>query len=108
MATTIDFIDYIYEQIEGVGTLRHRKMFGEYMVYINDKPILLVCDNTVYVKKLSCIVEKMINSEVGIPYKGAKEHYMLDIDESDFSKEIINILESVTDLPKRKKNLHKK
>ncbi|MGN0560765.1 MAG: hypothetical protein ACI4K8_06895 [Candidatus Fimenecus sp.] len=25
-------------------------MFGEYMVYVNDKPILMVCDNTVFVK----------------------------------------------------------
>lgn len=103
MATTIDFIDYIYEQIEGVGTLRHRKMFGEYMLYVNDKPILLICDNTAYVKKMPTIAEKMINSEVGIPYEGAKEHYILDIDEADFTKEIIGILESVTDLPKTKK-----
>lgn len=107
MATTIDFIDYIYEQIEGVGTLRHRKMFGEYMVYVNDKPILLVCGNTVYVKKLPCIADKMINSEVGIPYEGAKEYYMLDIDDTDFSCEIISILESVTDLPKPKKKKYK-
>ena len=27
-------------------------MFGEYMVYVNDKPVLLVCGNTVYAKKL--------------------------------------------------------
>lgn len=103
MATTIDFIEYIYEQIDGVGAIRHKKMFGEYMVYINDKPILLVCDNTVYVKKLPCIEDKMADSEVGIPYKNAKEHYMLDIDDEDLSKEIIRILEPITDFPKPRK-----
>jgi len=50
MATTVDFIEYVCGQIEGAGAVRYKKMFGEYMVYVNDKPILLVCDNTVYVK----------------------------------------------------------
>ncbi|MGX8832782.1 TfoX/Sxy family protein [Amedibacillus sp. YH-ame6] len=100
MATTIDYIEYVCEQIQGVGELRYRKMFGEYMVYVNDKPILLVCDNTVFVKKLPCIEELMKKSETGLPYIGAKEHYILDIDNRDFAKQIIEILEPVTPLPK--------
>ena len=82
-------------------------MFGDYMVYINDKPILLVCDNTVYVKRLDCIADKMEKAEMGIPYDGAKERYILDIDNSDFSKEIIRILEPVTEFPKPKKTKSK-
>ena len=59
MATSIEFIEYVCEQVSGIGIVRYRKMFGEYMVYINDKPILLVCDNTVFVKELECIKELM-------------------------------------------------
>ena len=103
MATTADFIEYICEQIAGIGDIRYKKMFGEYMVYVNDKPILLVCDNTVYVKQLDCISEKMQSSGKGFPYNGAKEHYILDIEDSEFSKEIIGILEPVTPIPKPKK-----
>ena len=102
MATTENFIKYLCEQIEDTGNIRYRRMFGEYMVYINDKPILLVCDNTVYVKKLEIIEQEMKNSELGIPYKGAKEHYILDIDDSIFSKKIVTILESVTKVSKKK------
>ena len=57
MATRLDFVEYTCGQIEGIGAVRHRKMFGEYMVYVNDKPILLICDNTVYVKDLPCIAD---------------------------------------------------
>ncbi len=103
MATTVDFIEYVCEQISGAGDLRYKKMFGEYMVYVNEKPILLVCDNTVYVKQLSCIDELMSNAQRGFPYTGAKEHYILDIDDAEFSKEIIRLLEPVTPLPKPKK-----
>ena len=52
MSTSKEFVEYVCEQIHEVGFLRYKKMFGEYMIYVNDKPILLVCDNTVYIKKV--------------------------------------------------------
>lgn len=107
MATTEDYILFVCEQIKGIGDIRYRKMFGEYMVYINDKPLLLVCDNTVYVKKLDCILLKMENASVGVPYNGAKEHFILDIDNTDFSKEILSILEQTIPVPKPKKKKQK-
>lgn len=103
MSTTQDFIEYVCEQIRGVGFVRYRKMFGEYMVYINEKPILLVCDNIVFVKELDCIAHKMQDAEKGLPYEGAKEHYILDIDDAESAKEIIRTLEPVTSLPKPKR-----
>lgn len=108
MSTTQDFIEYVCEQIRGVGLIRHRKMFGEYMVYVNEKPILLVCDNIVFVKELECIEDLMRDAERGFPYEGAKEHYILDIDDAEFSKEIIRSLEPVTSVPKPKKKKEKK
>jgi len=107
MATTSDFIEYVCEQIRGIGSIRSKKMFGEYMVYVNEKPILLVCDNMVYVKELDCIADKMEGAEKGFPYSGAKEHYILDIDDADFAKEIIGILEPITSVPKPKKKKSK-
>lgn len=47
MATTKDYIEYVCERLHGAGGLRYRKMFGEYMVYINDKP---VCGETGYLR----------------------------------------------------------
>ena len=52
MATSAEYMDFVIEQLQGFGTMRYKKMFGEYMVYINDKPVITVCDNTVFVKKL--------------------------------------------------------
>ena len=103
MATSLDFVEYVCEQISGVGTIRYRKMFGEYMVYVNEKPLLLVCDNTVFIKELDCVSEIMKDADKGFPYDGAKEHYILDIDDSEFSKEVITILDSVIPVPKPKR-----
>ncbi len=103
MPTSQEFIEFVCEQIDSIGTIRYRKMFGEYMVYANDKPILLVCDNTVYVKMLEPIEKELSNPEKGVPYKGAKEHFILDIDDEELAIKITTILKKITPLPKPKK-----
>ena len=103
MATTVDFIEFVTEQISGQYNVRYRKMFGDYMVYVNDKPIFLVCDNCVFVKELPELADLMTGAERGIPYDGSKEHYILDIENSELVAEAVGILERVTPLPKKKK-----
>lgn len=103
MATTQEYIEYVCEQITGVGEIRYKKMFGEYMVYVNEKPVLIVCNSTVYVKQLPEINDLMEGAIVGFPYKGAKEHYILDIDNSELCKKVVIELEKVTPIPKKKK-----
>ena len=103
MATTVDFIEYVCAQIEGVGAVRYKKMFGEYMAYVNDKPLLLVCDNTVYVKILPCLDELMRDADKSCPYNGSKEHHILDIDDKELVCDVVAALEPVIPVPKPRK-----
>lgn len=103
MATTNEYIEYVCEQINGIGAIRYKKMFGEFMVYVNDKPVIIVCDNNAFVKKLECIEQMMKDAKLGYPYKGAKEHYILDIDNSELCKSVVSKIEEVTPVPKLKK-----
>ncbi len=105
MATSLDFINYVCEQLNGIGNITYKKMFGEYMIYLNNKPVIIVCDNVAFVKKLDIITEMMQNADVGFPYKGAKEHYVLDIDNADFCKSVVSKIETVTPIPKSKKKI---
>ena len=100
MATSQDYIEYVAAQVTGCGMIRYRKMFGEYMVYVNDKPVLLVCDNTVFVKILPCLDGLMADTERGVPYNGAKELYILDIDNIEQTQQVVAALEAVTPIPK--------
>ena len=102
MASDIDFVNFVIDQISGVGEASYKKMFGEYMVYVNQKPIILICDNTAYVKKLDCVKEFLKTEELGFPYNGAKEHYILDVDDGDTTKNIAAALEKVIAIPKKK------
>ncbi len=92
MATTLDFIRYVVEQLSFFDHVRYQKMFGEYMVYVNEKPALLVCDNTVFVKKIPEVAQLLENADLGYPYTGAKEHYVLDIDDVDLVRNVVKIL----------------
>ncbi len=103
MATTESFINYVVEQLNGVGNISYKKMFGEYMVYVNGKPVITVCDNTAFVKKHDCINKLMESADTGFPYEGAKEHYVLDIDNLELSKQVALALEAVTPTPKPRK-----
>ena len=105
MASSVDFVEYACEQLRTVGEIRYRKMFGEYMIYCNDKPILMVCDNTVFAKPHDYLAELLKTAEMAPPYEGAKPHYLLDIENEELTKRVAALLEQNTAVPTKK---HKK
>lgn len=102
MATSKEYIEFVCEQLDGIENVTYKKMFGEYMVYVNAKPILLVCDNTVMVKKVPELASLMEDAPDGIPYEGAKVHYILDIENRELVRDVIAVLEPITPLPKKR------
>lgn len=104
MACDIDFIDFVCSQLDGIGIVRYRKMFGDYCIYVNEKPVVLCCDNIAYVSKHPAIDDLMADAECGFPYEGSKEKYILDIEHGSEARRIVSILEGVTPFPKPKKS----
>jgi TfoX/Sxy family transcriptional regulator of competence genes len=72
MASNPDFVNYICEQLEGLGAVRSRKMFGEYMVYLNDKPVVIICDDRPMVKMLPCLEELLRDRPTHPPLRGGQ------------------------------------
>lgn len=102
MPTSQDYMEFVYDQIDEKWNKRYRKMFGECMFYINEKPVLLVCDNTIYVKKMDCIRELFQEEITGYPYRGAREHYIVDAEDRELLNRIIDKLEKVIQVPVKK------
>ena len=103
MASSIDFVEFVCSQLSELGNVRHRKMFGEYLVYVNEKPAVLVCDDIAYIKKLPEVADMMANAECGTPYDGAKEHYILDVDHREQLMRVVATLEKALPYPEKKK-----
>ena len=103
MATSKEYMEYVCEQLRDIDGVTYKRMFGEYMVYVHEKPVLLVCDNTVLVKEVPELAELMRDAPEGYPYDGAKLHYLLDIEDRELTSRVIAILEPITPLPRRRK-----
>jgi len=98
MATTKEYLDFVLEQLSGLPGIDYKRMFGGYLIYKNGKPVLLVCDNTVFVKKLPELAELMQDAPEGLPYEGTKPHYMLDVENRELTETVLEIVE-----PRRRK-----
>lgn len=103
MATSPELISYLCDQLAGLGDIRARKMFGDYLIYCNDKPVLIVCDDRPMVKMLPILEPLLGNHPTQPPYEGAKPHYVLDPDDREKLREAVRLAEEVTPLPKKKK-----
>lgn len=108
MDSSLDFVEFVCSQLKELGIVRYRKMFGEYMVYVNEKPAVLVCDNMAYIKKHPAITDLMQEAETGTPYNGAKEHYLLDVEHKADLLKVVGTLEKVLPYPPNRKPQHQK
>lgn len=104
MATSIDFINYVYEKITVPGEKSYRRVFGEYIIYLGGKPVLLVCDNTVFVKIIPATTEFLTAPATGYPYDGAKPHYVIDPDDAETLNKLVAIVYDNAPAAKTKKS----
>lgn len=108
MASSPEFVEFVCDLLEGAGEVRSRKMFGDYVVYVCDKPVVLVCDNTAYVKMIPELGDLLADAATGRPYEGAREHYILDVDRRDEMLRAVAVLVRVLPLPRRRAARKKK
>ena len=107
MATGSDFIQFVADQVSGAGNnIRYKKMFGEYMLYADERPVLLVCDDTVYVKQIpetmAIFAAHGITPDAGTPYDGARPHWGRESEQIDWAPDLFRSLARVGPLPKPK------
>ncbi|GFI37624.1 hypothetical protein IMSAGC015_01811 [Lachnospiraceae bacterium] len=104
MASNLDFVEYVCEQISGAGEITYKKMFGEYGIYCNSKIIGVICDNQFFVKKTEAGAKIYSEYEEASPYTGAKPHYVIDnVDDYDLMTRFISASYEELPAPKPKK-----
>jgi DNA transformation protein len=80
MATGQSTIEYLVEQIQHIGHISYRKMFGEYALYFNGKVVAFVCDDQLFLKPTTAGKSMIENLEEAPPYPGAKLYYLISED----------------------------
>ncbi|HET8551890.1 MAG TPA: TfoX/Sxy family protein [Gammaproteobacteria bacterium] len=102
MATDQDFVDYVAEQIDLGDRLTRKKMFGEYALYVDQKVVAFVCDNSLFVKPSQAALELAPELPQGPPYPGAKDYPVADelLDDSEALRRLIIETAALMPLPK--------
>ncbi len=84
MATSQSTMDYLLDQLEqGGGACSARKMFGEYCLYYQGRPVGLVCNEQLYLKDTEAGRALMQQPTQGAPFPGARQHLLLCADDWD-------------------------
>jgi TfoX/Sxy family transcriptional regulator of competence genes len=77
MPTAQTTVDDLLAHLTDAGTVTARKMFGEYCVYLQAKPVALVCDDTLFVKLTPTGQALVPDAATAPPYSGAKPHLVI-------------------------------
>src|SRR6185437_5952686 len=73
MATDKSFVDYVTEQSGLRERITHKKMFGEYGIYIDGKIVAFACDNSLFVKTADATAAMTADLPRRPPYPVADE-----------------------------------
>lgn len=105
MGTERSFVDYVTE-VAGLGSrLTHKKMFGEYALYLDGKVVAFACDNSLFIKPSKAAATLAPDLPQGPPYPGAKDYPIADelLDDPEALRRLIEETAALMPLPKPKK-----
>ena len=78
MASNLDLVQYITDQMARAGEITFKKMFGEYGLYCNEKFFSMVCDDRLLFKPTEGGRTLLDNPILQSPYPGAKSCFYIE------------------------------
>jgi DNA transformation protein len=83
MATSQSTMDFLLDILSDSKQVSARKMFGEYCLYYAGRPVGLVCDEQLYLKRTDVGKGLMKFPDEGAPFPGARPHLRIGPDDWD-------------------------
>jgi len=110
MASDLDFVKFVVDQIENAGVISFRKMFGEYAVYCEGKVVALICDNRLFIKPTEAGRSFIGDVVEAPPYPGAKPSFLIEeqIEDKDWISNLVRLTEKELPEPKPEKRPKRK
>jgi TfoX/Sxy family transcriptional regulator of competence genes len=110
MASDLEFVQFVTDQMAGAGVVSYRKMFGEYALYCNGKVVALICDNQLFVKPTNAGKAFIGDAVEAPPYPGAKLSFLIgdEIEDADWLGTLVRLTERELPAPTPKKKKRRK
>ena len=104
MASKLEFVEYVADQLGEAGEITYRKMFGEYGIYCNGKFFATICEDQLFFKITEGGRKLWPDLEEGIPYHGAKPHFLIEeLEDRERLAELVQVTCQELPMPKPKK-----
>ncbi len=105
MASDLDFVEFVIDQIDASCEARYRMMFGGVTLYSKDKVVALICDDQLFVKPTEAGRAFIGDVVEAPPYPGAKLSFLIEdkIEDGEWLTELITLPEAELPTPKPKK-----
>lgn len=101
MASTLDFTQYVADQLAEAGTITFRKMFGEYALYCEGKTIGFVADDRLYLKPTEAALSLLPHPVLQPFYKGGSPYlYIENVDDHGLLVRLVRAAWPHLDFPK--------
>ncbi len=110
MASDLEFVEFVTDQIDGVCDITYRMMFGGCTLYSKGKVVALVCDDQLFVKPTDAGRSFIGDVVEAPPYPGAKLSFLIgdQIENGEWLTQLIILTEESLPKPKPKKKKKKK
>lgn len=103
MASNIEFVEFVADQLRDAGNIRYQKMFGEYGLYCNGKFFAVILDNQLFIKFTDEVKEMYPNLPIAHRY-GAGNHFLIDdIENREMLTKLVTVTCDALPEPKPKK-----
>ncbi len=101
MASTKGYLDYVLEQLRELEDISWRPMMGEYVLYYQGKVVGGIYDDRFLLKTTASALKIIPQAAYALPYDGAKEMLVADIDDRELMEKLIPAI--AEDLPAKGK-----
>ncbi len=101
MASSLEYVQFVYEQFSELEDISYRKMFGEYVFYHKGKIFGGIYDNRFLIKVTEAGKKLMPDCKMEYPYDGGKLMFLAqNLDNKEFLKRLV--IETCSQLPNPK------
>lgn len=101
MASSEEYLEFVLDLLSKVPDLSCRKMMGEYVLYASGKVFGGVYDDRFLVKRTDA--SRAVLTEAALPYEGAAEMLVVDIDDRDAIAELVEAMLPELPAPKKRR-----
>jgi len=110
MASSLEFVNYVIDQMQEAGDIRTKRMFGEYGIYCNEIFVGCICDNQCFLKVTEAGVNLIKCPAYKPAYEGAKPSLVIeDLEDRAFLGQLVKVTsEALAKSPSKKKKTPQK